>query len=88
MASVVAGLAMTIVTSPMDNIKTRIMNQRGEVQQYKGIVDCAGQMYRNEGGLFSFYKGFGPQWARFAPFTTIQLLTWEFLRKMAGFNAI
>jgi len=32
MASVCAGLCMTIVTSPMDNIKTRIMNQRGDTQ--------------------------------------------------------
>ena len=88
MASVVAGFCMTVVTSPLDNIKTRIMNQRGQEKHYEGIIDCAKKMVKNEGGLISFYRGFGPQWARFAPFTTIQLLTWELLRKMSGFNAI
>ena len=34
-----AGLAMVIVTSPMDNIKTRIMNQKDK--KYTGMVDCA-----------------------------------------------
>jgi len=37
-ASVFAGFFMTIATSPMDNIKTRIMSQQGK---YKGIYDCA-----------------------------------------------
>jgi len=71
MASIVTGFCITCVTSPMDNIKTRVMNQRGETKIYNGIVDCALKMYRNENGFMTFYKGFGPQWARFAPFTTI-----------------
>jgi len=29
------------------------------------------QMWTKEGGLAAFYRGFGPQWARFAPFITI-----------------
>ena len=40
-ASVFAGFFMTVVTSPMDNIKTRIMSQQGK---YKGIYDCAVDM--------------------------------------------
>lgn len=58
-ASVFAGFFMTVVTSPMDNIKTRIMNQRG-VQEYSGITDCAMKMIKNEGGFIAFYRGFGP----------------------------
>jgi len=45
-------------------------------------------MIKNEGGLLSFYKGFGPTWARFAPVTTIQLITWETLRKMCGMEGL
>jgi hypothetical protein len=51
---------MTIATSPMDNIKTRIMNQKSGVKTYDGILDCAKKMIKNEGGIMSFYKGFGP----------------------------
>lgn len=41
-SSVVAGFFMTVVTSPMDNIKTRVMNQKPGGPQYTGILDCAG----------------------------------------------
>lgn len=51
-------------------------------------MSCAKYMYSNEGGFFAFYKGFGPTWARFAPFTTIQLVTWEALRAMAGIEGL
>jgi len=45
-------------------------------------------MIANEGGPMSFYKGFGPTWARFAPFTTIQLMIWEYMRALAGMEGI
>ena len=45
---------MTCVTSPMDNIKTRIMNRPG-----LGIVECAAIMFK-EAGIYTFYRGFGP----------------------------
>ena len=40
-SSVFAGFLMTCVTSPMDNIKTRIMSTGGK-GLYNGIFDCAG----------------------------------------------
>ena len=85
-ASVISGFCMTCVTSPMDNIKTRIMSSKEGT--YRGIIDCGAKMVRNEGGMMAFYRGFGPQWMRFAPFTTIQLLTWEKLRNLCGLDGI
>ena len=35
-------------TTPLDVVKTRLMTQ-GERGQYKGVVDCARQIYREEG---------------------------------------
>lgn len=87
-ASVFAGFFMTCVTSPMDNIKTRVMNQYGDKKKYNGIIDCAQKMVRHEGGFIAFYRGFGSQWARFAPFSIIQLLTWEFLRTLCGMEGL
>ena len=87
-ASVFAGFFQTVVTTPMDNIKTRVMNQGPEGPRYDGILDCAQKIIKNEGGPMAFYKGFGPTWARIAPFTTIQLVAWEALRKACGFEGI
>jgi hypothetical protein len=67
-SSVIAGFFMSVVTSPIDNVRTRLMNNP---EKHKGVISCAKHMINHEGGLFSFYKGFGPTWARFAPFTTI-----------------
>lgn len=46
MASVMAGFNVTVITSPFDNIKTRIMSQEAGVKQYSGMMDCARQMYK------------------------------------------
>ena len=39
-------------------------------------------------GITTFYRGFMPMWARFAPYITIQLLMWEQLRYRLGYDNI
>ncbi|KAL7677242.1 hypothetical protein ACOME3_003482 [Neoechinorhynchus agilis] len=76
-ASVVAGLAGTIATNPIDVIRTRLMNQRKFVSStdaaktiiYKNGWDCVKQTVKNEGYL-ALYKGFIPLWLRLAPWNT------------------
>ena len=70
-ASFCAGFFMSLATTPIDNVKTRIMIQKKGGVKYAGMFDCAKNMYRTEGGFPAFYGGFGPAWARFAPFTVI-----------------
>ena len=97
-ASVIAGICIAVVTSPVDIIKTRIMNQKQskhsfilikcvEERQYNGIIDCATKIFKNEGPM-AFYKGFTPQWMRFGPFTIVQLMVWEKLRSYWGMKGI
>lgn len=88
MSSVFATLVQAIVTCPVDNIKTRIMNQQAGGIKYGGIVQCVGIMWRSEGGFVAFYRGIGPTWARFAPFTTIQMICWEQMRRFSGLSGI
>ena len=59
---------MTCASSPFDNIKTRLMNG---IREYTGPIDCAQKMWHTEGGAIAFCRGFGGNWARFAPLTTI-----------------
>lgn len=86
-ASLCAGVLMAIATAPFDIARTRLMNQSHDHKLYNGLVDFFVKTIKHEGPL-SLYKGFTPQWMRFGPFTTIQLMVWELLRKLNGMNGI
>ena len=86
-SSVVAGVCMAIATAPFDIARTRLMNQPTDVKIYSGMLDCFVKIVRTEGPL-ALYKGFTAQWMRFGPNTTIQLLTWEALRRAFGMSAV
>lgn len=58
-ASTIAGITSACVSTPADVVKTRLMNQAGSVQQYKGVVDAGLQTLRKE-GVLALYKGFTP----------------------------
>eukprot|EP00041_Stephanoeca_diplocostata_P024534 m.625054 g.625054 ORF g.625054 m.625054 type:complete len:315 (+) comp22546_c0_seq29:161-1105(+) len=90
-SGVIAGFAVAVTTSPVDTVRTRLMNQpldaAGRGTLYRGMSDCALQTIRAEGFL-GIYKGFTAQWMRVGPHTTISLVTWEFLRRLSGVSAI
>ena len=60
-ASLAAGFISTVVTSPIDVVKTRFMNMKpvNGVNPYSGIFDCFAKTKRAE-GYTGFYKGFFP----------------------------
>jgi hypothetical protein len=85
-SAMISGLAMTCTVSPFDRIRTALMNQ-GDQKLYKGFLDCGTQLVKKDGPL-SFWRGFIPMWARFAPTATIQLVTIEFLYDTFGLKSI
>ena len=78
------------VSSPLDVIKTRIMNQptdeHGRGTLYRGTVDCLQQTVRNE-GFGALYKGWLPTWMRMAPWSLVFFLSFEQLRRVAGLSS-
>ena len=82
-----AGFFMTCTVSPFDMMRTRLMNQPTDAKIYNGMFDCFTKILKNEGPL-AFWRGFLPIWGRFAPQATLQLVTFEFLLKSTGFEAI
>lgn len=86
-SAAVAGLAMTVTVSPWDRIRTQLMNQPTDRKIYNGFFDCF-QKTVAEGGFLSLWRGFIPIWARFAPTSTIQLLTIEYLYQTFGFKSL
>ena len=73
----VAGLVATAVCSPVDVVKTRVMN--ATKGQYSSAIQCFGHILKNEGPL-AFFKGFVPSWTRLGPHT---VLTFLFLGKLS-----
>ena len=56
-AGLSAGFVATIIGSPVDVVKTRVMNARtvNGVREFSGAIDCAVKILRNEGPT-GFYK--------------------------------
>jgi hypothetical protein len=55
-SSVGAGIVCSIVSAPIDLIKTRMMNAK-DPKEYLGVIDCFIKTTQKEGFL-SLYKGF------------------------------
>jgi solute carrier family 25 oxoglutarate transporter 11 len=67
-----AALAATLLSVPVDTVKSRYMNSR----KYQGSFDCLIQCCRTE-GLRGLYKGFVPAYARSAPQVTLMWVFYE-----------
>ncbi|CAN0920010.1 Mitochondrial substrate carrier family protein ucpB [Linum grandiflorum] len=88
-ASTVAGGVSTLITAPIDTIKTRLMLQRDSERagNYRNGFHCAYQVVHTE-GLRGLYKGGLTVFARLGPQTTITFILCEKLRQLAGLDAI
>lgn len=87
-SSFIASLGSAIASTPIDVIRTRLMNQRKlkrllsdppGPRLYGGTIDCFVQTVRNEGFL-ALYKGFIPTWVRMGPWNIIFFITYEQLK--------
>ncbi|KAJ8540146.1 hypothetical protein K7X08_026535 [Anisodus acutangulus] len=83
-ASFAAGFVASVVTNPVDVIKTRVMNMKVEPRKappYCGALDCAMKTIKAEGPM-ALYKGFIPTISRQGPFTIVLFVTLEQVRKL------
>ncbi|KAF0685266.1 Aste57867_22810 [Aphanomyces stellatus] len=79
--SMFAGFIAATVTSPVDVVKTRIMNQKTAL--YANSLDALRKIVAKE-GVMGLYKGWLPNWMRIGPHTMITLMIFEELRKVVG----
>lgn len=80
-ASITAASIATLMTQPLDVMKTRMMN--AAPGQFKGIGDCF--VYTAKLGPAGFFKGFLPAWVRLAPHTVLTFIFFEQLRMNFGY---
>eukprot|EP00808_Paulinella_micropora_P007259 g12080.t1 len=74
LVGVLAGVASTYATMPLDVTKTRLQGLRSS--DYNGVFDCFRKILANE-GVLAFWKGTTPRLARVAPSGGITFLSFE-----------
>eukprot|EP00188_Purpureofilum_apyrenoidigerum_P001731 Plantae.Rhodophyta-Purpureofilum_apyrenoidigerum.ctg19820.p1 GENE.Plantae.Rhodophyta-Purpureofilum_apyrenoidigerum.ctg19820~~Plantae.Rhodophyta-Purpureofilum_apyrenoidigerum.ctg19820.p1 ORF type:complete len:308 (+),score=30.49 Plantae.Rhodophyta-Purpureofilum_apyrenoidigerum.ctg19820:99-1022(+) len=72
----VAGVCYWALVYPADLIKTRIQTDSDLTPRYRGIIDCARQVYR-EGGLRGLYRGATPGILRSFPANAVCFIIYE-----------
>eukprot|EP00392_Amoebophrya_sp_AT5.2_P011826 g11916.t1 len=86
-ASGIAGFVSACVSTPVDVVKTRLMNAAGSAffscsqKQYAGLLDAAGSIVREE-GPGALYKGFLPICVRKLIWVTAFFVTYERIKKL------
>ncbi|KAJ8917716.1 hypothetical protein NQ315_005165 [Exocentrus adspersus] len=85
LASMVGGVAISVVMNPFDLILTRLYNQptdaSGKGKLYSSYMDCVVKIYKSE-GISAFYKGIGPMYLRLGPHTVLCLVFWDELQSL------
>ncbi|XP_055705433.1 mitochondrial uncoupling protein Bmcp isoform X2 [Phlebotomus papatasi] len=87
LSSFIASLGSAVASTPLDVIRTRLMNQKRITVALEGLpakiytssLDCALQTVRTEGPL-ALYKGFVPTLVRMGPWNIIFFVTYERLK--------
>lgn len=84
MCGAAGGYGMWLPVYPIDSIKSKIQTDGfGKDAKYKGMVDCAQQIYRQQ-GIPGFYRGFLPCLLRAAPVNASTFLAFELAMRMLG----
>lgn len=78
-ASLVSGFMCSFASLPFDIVKSRV--QSAKPGTYKGAMDCAVQLFKNEGVLM-FWRGFVTYFCRIAPHTILTFLFLEQINKI------
>jgi solute carrier family 25 carnitine/acylcarnitine transporter 20/29 len=71
-----AGFMYWLVVFPVDTVKSVIQADRLDRPQYKGVLDCCRQLYK-EGGPARFYRGISPSLIRAFPANAITFVAFE-----------
>ena len=75
-ASLFAGIVSTTVTSPVDVMKTRIMNSKSNKVNKISVLNIGSTMIKNE-GMMSFFRGWVANYVRLGPQTIAIFVCYE-----------
>ena len=79
-ASMLSGVFVAIIMTPVDVVSTRLFNQgvssTGRGLMYNNIFDVFIKVFRQE-GFAGFYKGIGAHYFRIGPHSILSLVFWD-----------
>lgn len=77
-----AGTVNTLVLSPIELIRNRLMIQSSSsTVLYTGVVDCIRKVVKNEGGILGLWKGWSATVLRDGPGVAVWFGAFEFARR-------
>merc|ERR1712157_310397 len=82
-AGAIAGAVSVILTMPQDTVKSRMQGEEAK-KLYKGTMDCAMQILKNDGAMF-FYSGTMPRLIRVSLDVAITFAIFPILGKYISF---
>lgn len=82
-SSIVAGFNATLISTPFDNLKSRIMADKKKY--YKNMIDCTYKSIKVN-GIRSLFIGFFPNWLRIGPWQFIFWNSYENYRLLFGID--
>uniref|UniRef100_A0A0A9YYM4 Mitochondrial uncoupling protein 3 n=1 Tax=Lygus hesperus TaxID=30085 RepID=A0A0A9YYM4_LYGHE len=77
-----AGFTAAFVGSPVDVLKTRLMNQSNNMKQYNGVIHAFVTILRTE-GFTAFYKGFTANASRIMSWNIVMFMAFEQIKRFA-----
>jgi hypothetical protein len=77
-SAISAGFIATIVASPFDVVKTRLMSSP---DAYKGLINCFSRTLSEEGPM-AFYNGFIPNFTRLGLWSAVCFISMEKIKKV------
>lgn len=82
MAGTVAGACSSIITTPMDTIKTRLQVMDNYGSGRPSVLKTTKTLLK-EDGWRGFYRGFGPRFLNMSLYGTTMIVTYELIKRLS-----
>lgn len=82
MSGTVAGACSSIITTPMDTIKTRLQVMDNYGSGRPSVLKTTKTLLK-EDGWRGFYRGFGPRFLNMSLYGTTMIVTYELIKRLS-----
>ncbi|CAO2821692.1 unnamed protein product [Amaranthus hypochondriacus] len=81
-AGLVAGAVSSVITTPVDTVKTRLQVMDNYGDGRPSVTKTAKALYKEDGWL-GFYRGFGPRFLNMSLYGTSMIVTYELIKRLS-----